>query len=1553
MIEKLDQQKLLALLQEKQAPFFSKEALQLYIPPQVGTYVNDPSPHDAGEMVKTWVCKGNAKCLLLLGDSGAGKTLFGQWLVEEGFKKADVIGRRIPLFIPLSTQRDPSQGLIDQYLTSKEHGMGITDENQREFIKQQPLLLILDGYDEIRTKNNIKINLYRSNELWKLPNAKIIISCRSQALAAVHNYRTLFYPCNPLDQLLDDQLQEYFIHPFTPEQIDAYLKKYVQHNQETLKLFFFQGTQKPLPAIPKNSASTNRMPMEEMVEAQVTQALQPLLQSPEQIAAQLSENPEQLFQALAQTLQQINQVTADLQKKRDENEYIQSSLLSSTQTVTTATKENTQGVIDWAQWETYRRYIDKIIGLQDMLRCPFVLCLVAQVLPEIISQYRDQQLVEQLRLARINFYDYFVSQWLIRQKEKLVKANHIDKNSPIEKYAMEYSKNLALAMLQVGVISIEYHPVSTANFLQQYGLFGDNTPSDKLADKNDQSRWEKFFDEEDILVGQKKIKKSLIRSCCPLIKLGEYHYAFLHKSLLDYFAARELFEGTMMDASLALGYALNEKLLTPKSEVLKFMAERVAQDETLKARLFEIIEESKHEARIQIAAANAMTILNYAGVSFSGHDFRRIRIPQADLSQAILDSCDLREADLRNVSLYGTWLQNAKLGNALIENVQLGEFPFLEVDMTVDTICYSPDGKWLATGGYDSWGGGGVIQLWDMVTQKCVDTLKGINKVKSVAFSPDSKFLVSGHVSKKVRIWDIATKKCVSTLEGHTGEVSSVAFNRDGKLIASGSHDKTIIVWDVTTKAVLTVFKGHTDKVTSIAFGRMSYLQSEFLVSGSDDNTMRWWNIGLKIGMGKLSGHISSVTSVAYHPNGMILASGSADNTIRLWNLATVNTAYSRSESVLNAKSILLTGHSHIVTHIAFSPNGKLLASVCADNTVRLWDVNTQRVLSILGGHGHLVTSCAFSPDGQYLASGSFDKTVRLWDVPLQRDVATLTGYVSTLSSVACTKDGQWLAAGYNDNTIGLWSTKQRNALATLKINKSEETVFGIASLAFNKTGKILASSSDNSFIYLWSIPSGKCISVLIGHKHGVTCVAFSPEDHYLASGGSDSTLRFWDIASGKCVFMLTGHQASVTSIAFSPDGKFLVSGSDDNSIRLWDIQSKKCIRTLMHPALGLDIFLLKFQHITCVAFSSDGKYMASASTDYSIGFWKITNGTVLAFPFLLKGHEAEVTKISFRPDGKMLVSVGRDGSLRFWDVATRNTLYSTSLNYRTAKLSWQSNGQQSYLLYVASGKAIYCFAINATGSALNPVLINCFGHHSGLSSQNLDLGGVVGLDAKSGHVLKQRKAIGKPSQKQTDAVLKARNETMPYKASLHTVFGGQYLITPQSATVTMARKKTGKGSIHAFLVLEYIESNYYKIIRADFVLDQKQKHIQGLFASGQGLVEVCVKSLEDMQILAGECVYKCWKITESQAKDLLTHLEGDRVKSIAYLNLGNSPLYDVIHSGQEKHSCLTWCEAHLSRIGIDVTQQQSWLDAIVVHPKYHLPTKEEELDSKQNCLIM
>jgi WD40 repeat protein len=381
-------------------------------------------------------------------------------------------------------------------------------------------------------------------------------------------------------------------------------------------------------------------------------------------------------------------------------------------------------------------------------------------------------------------------------------------------------------------------------------------------------------------------------------------------------------------------------------------------------------------------------------------------------------------------------------------------------------VAFSPDGTRLVSASADS-----TIKVWDdSCGRECFDFPEHSGEVRSVAFSPDGTRLAAGGrrdnaekgILGDVRVWDAMSGQLLLTLNDSAGGVNSVVFSPDGKLLASasggpdGAKPGVITIWNAASGQELRTLAGHQCWATAVAFSP----DGKWLASAGgrpwDDHQrplpgeVRLWDAASGQELRDLKGHGARVNSVAFSPDGRLLASSSDDRTVKVWDLA-------GGQVWRN-----LEGHTDWVTAVAFSPDGKLLASAGEDRTIQVWDLDSGMVRHHLKGHARAVHSVAFSPDGKRLASGSSDETVKVWDARSGQELRTLKSPRSFNLSVAFSPDGWRLAstAGYG---VRVWDARPLTPDA-----RTEREAFGLVEFLFAQPlleTEVLARIDGNQMI--------------------------------------------------------------------------------------------------------------------------------------------------------------------------------------------------------------------------------------------------------------------------------------------------------------------------------------------------------------------------------------------------------------------------------------------------------------------------------------------------------
>ena len=388
-------------------------------------------------------------------------------------------------------------------------------------------------------------------------------------------------------------------------------------------------------------------------------------------------------------------------------------------------------------------------------------------------------------------------------------------------------------------------------------------------------------------------------------------------------------------------------------------------------------------------------------------------------------------------------------------------------------------------------------------------------------------------------------------------------------------------------------------------------------------------------------------STIAFSPDGRTLASGHRDRTIYLWDVSAQR----------RIGSLILPSKG--VTALTFSLDGDTLAVGFGYGEIALWDMRTQRQTTLLETASKVVWTLAFSPDGQLLTSGGYeDPTISLWDVQTQALVGSFEEgdkgeHHHGVSSVVFSPDGKAIASGSGfSNTVHLWDVATRQQIARLPMHDVDEEHEGVNAVAFSPNGSILASASDDSIIRMWDTRTLERIGKLETKSGGVTSISFHPDGNTLASLngrvapteiqlGGDMSIRLWDVKSRKQIAAVQDHSPSVSSVALSPDGELLAVGRHNGVVELWDVRSKKRIDSLRgHAAM-----------VQCVVFSPDGRLLASSASELA-HLWNIRDRKKIA----VFKHTAIVESMSFGHDGKTLACVD-DTCIRLWNTRRKRAI--------------------------------------------------------------------------------------------------------------------------------------------------------------------------------------------------------------------------------------------------------------------------------------------------------
>lgn len=615
-----------------------------------------------------------------------------------------------------------------------------------------------------------------------------------------------------------------------------------------------------------------------------------------------------------------------------------------------ANNPNYNKVQDWSA-EKYQEVLNRFKELKELAQDPAVLPLILSTLPMLETKDRITK----------DFYEEFAAQYIKREVGKL-KRSGVPKGELSEKGIPRYIDQIAQDLsFKLWEKNLAYAPPGGRSKSSEQRSGRDSPAVLAEADALKTEPFLRFFGSPD---RDKHEKLELARRVALLRESAKGELAFLHKSIQEFYAAKRIVE-QLLESDFNKNSYLNRKLLTIEdSSLIRFMAEYIPQrmieeGEALKEKLFEIVDHSKTDENVKIAAANAMTILNTARVPFSGRNLAGVKISGAILVNGLFDHTNLSGADLTGVDFSEANLNRCELTGAIMEGVTLRKREGNR-DMSRSaalSVARHP-------------GASGFLGATDASLRRGDD-----EDVQIVADDPNSLQALSGHAHtvshvvcsgkylisssrNAIWVWDMATGERLRKLEGHTGGISGL--NIVNGFLASQSYDKTSKIWNIDTGECIYV----GDKVTKDIVKATS-ADKKIFICGMNGNI----NVYDKVidFHYELVGHSGKITSLAISPDVKTIVSGSSDNTIKIWDV--------KERKCLHT----LVGHTSDITSVAISPNSKFIVSGSRDDTIKIWDIENGKCLHTLTGHAGTVTSVTISPDGKTIISGSRDKTIKYW----------------------------------------------------------------------------------------------------------------------------------------------------------------------------------------------------------------------------------------------------------------------------------------------------------------------------------------------------------------------------------------------------------------------------------------------------------------------------------------------------------------------------------------------------------------------------------------------
>ncbi|MDF3055537.1 MAG: hypothetical protein K0Q74_1444, partial [Gammaproteobacteria bacterium] len=1434
------------------------------------------------------------------------------------------------LWMPfLRTEKDWERQLLEAHL--KQSGLLPADIALLKRASQQcslRILPIMDGWDELPP---VKENLYLLSGFWEeehWPYLKVLSTCRPEAFVHYEKhggYKSIFHPRQSAGTYTILNLL-----PFEYRHIDAYVHSYVS----MLPADYQPPISEPVAAAGiKQNKALDKAKAAWVADYEADYSVTPKIEPVDFLTAN-----DWLV------------VDEDAPKAAEHvDESTDEKKAEFAAAVDLSPNEQQAMPMDWQSAKTYHHHLQCIPGLGQLVQTPFVLSAVVQVLPSIVMHHAQQDRQSKQAVTRYTIYQYFVDYWLTTQAKRLWRdpqkqLDLIDFRMDSEAQSIAklkaclftYSENLARLALNLGGGKVEVN-------LSDEDTLNPNLMMPEPGQKP-------YFEKEHIDIK----KRRLIRSGCLLQNLGNT-FKFLHKSLVEFFAAKTLFSGAHTAAdhylrhfnvehSLGRNLSLNEQLLTSEPNIIYLLADQARHDMDFKYLLYQIVELSKGEPAVEKAAANAMTILNAAGESFAGRDFRGIHIRGAILNGALCDQTDFEGADLRDVTAHNAWLQKANLRHAQVSGLNFQESPRIKHGAMIASLCLAPNSEWLLVGDMEgyitqySYPKGRQLQQWYMKPDSLLVSLiaKGFNPVL-LALRPDGKLAACGRWGDSVQLVDIEGGKLGARfippiiIEKHTlsqmsmsgctcitfchtqgqylafnthamfAEVSGVRASYDGGLKKAKDKGHSLQIWDIRQHRFLGEYR----------------LEEEVIVYPDQLSTCHDGYILI------MMAHNILLFSILDYSGGPLMPARTLSHGDHF--------ALSRDEQLLavSQKNCIQLYQTHLwepflhvislkegqCTALAFNEQGNLLAGR-SFTQLHIWDLSSGQYLYALP-----------VPENEGLADGkllhfltglnaldvlvSAQGTIYVW--PLGRAAAGIRYPHHPTSSLTVMPLTETRPSAKLTTSVLSIDSSQEGGMVTLQIcntltKETRKLSYKDPSTALAGVPKLSINADQTYLVSAVSMAYGETIEDFLESnplpfemkmKTGQALLMFLTAQNIKFN----PVLHVWDLQR-YCSHFTVKHSYRNLCYLFSADGQWLVSASKEIFIhRLAD--GKKLMKFTMEAL------------VSALALSSNKDWLAVADFNHCLSIFDINTKQRL---FYLSGLPIVIRPLHITPDSLFLIAFGKTNGTLIFRVIQKKGKFALWLINNTMELN------------------LVCGEINMEATR-------------GLSKENqllLEQNHAYGTPAPVAAVPEDKESaqderIDIAKEFSFDCAVVRRDDVNSF---LNPRAGLNYGLW-QVALVRDAQSKS--NSEHTFIVVEGMDAfgrSFFwrfdlvtrvgdEVVKKGFAKVTAQRYNDLLLSEREGILQVFLNPHEIQGRGLESLVGHVWQLKREKILDLYKAVMADQAKGLLpYAITGNQSFFAT------GDNCYSWARRHLLALKEPKIKQDlpsSRIDYFLMRPKWKL----------------